>query len=70
MAKEFRLSARERETFNYLCNGHARSYIADKLGVQDGTAKTYISRVYQKLNIHSEDELTSFIRLYVEAPEN
>lgn len=70
VAKEFRLSARGRETLNYLCNGHTRSYIADKLGVQDGTAKTYISRVYQKLNIHSKDELISFIRLYVEAPEN
>lgn len=48
-SEEPRLSAREREVLQLLADGLGVSAIAAKLFVSDSTAKTHISRIYEKL---------------------
>lgn len=61
VAREHRLSAREREVLEMLAEGHTRSYIKDALVISDGTAKAHIAHVYQKLGVHKKEELYRMI---------
>lgn len=61
LAREFGLSAREREVVEMLAEGYTRTYIGEALGVSDGTAKAHISHIYQKIGIHRKDDLLAFI---------
>lgn len=58
---EFGLSAREREVAEMLAEGYTYTYIRAALGVSDGTVKSHVAHVYQKLGIHRKDELLELI---------
>jgi DNA-binding NarL/FixJ family response regulator len=47
------LSSREREVLDYLAQGYLIKEIGEKLGIGFDTVRTYISRIYEKLHVHS-----------------
>ena len=47
------LSARENEVLGLLARGYYHKEIADQLGVKITTVTTYVSRIYEKLHVHS-----------------
>ncbi|MDR2106831.1 MAG: LuxR C-terminal-related transcriptional regulator [Coriobacteriales bacterium] len=51
------LTARERQVFGMLAAGKPTNAIAEALDLSPNTVKTHIKRVYQKLDIHSKQEL-------------
>lgn len=56
------LSPREREVAGLLIEGYTNAYIADELGISAGTVKAHVSHIYQKINVHSRDELVASVR--------
>lgn len=57
LAQECDLSSREREVLTLLCKGRTIGYIAEELGVSFNTVKTHVRNVYQKVGIHTRQEL-------------
>jgi len=50
------LSPREQEVLQYLHQGESLTAIARKLRVTESTVRTYVARVYSKLDVHSRAE--------------
>ena len=61
VAIQHQLTRREREVLLLLAQGRTQSVIAKKLGISEGTVHTHILHVYQKLNVHSQQELIELI---------
>lgn len=57
LAEEHGLSARETEILNYLARGRSQPYIREDLMLSKNTISTHVKHIYQKLNIHSRQEL-------------
>lgn len=62
IAEEKRLTDREREILPYLAQGRNRRIIADKLYLSENTIKTYISHIYAKLEVHTQQELIEYVQ--------
>ncbi len=58
LAKLHSLSPRETEVMVFLASGYSRAQIRDKLCISQGTINSHISRIYQKVGVHSRDELS------------
>ncbi len=56
------LSPRESEVLLLLAQGRSRTFIQSELFLSDGTVKTHIRHIYQKLDVHSKQELISLIQ--------
>ena len=56
------LTAREKEILPYLAHGRSRKVIAEKLVLSENTIKTYISNVYGKLGVHTQQELIDLVQ--------
>ena len=52
-----------------LVRGRNAQYIADKFFISNSTAKAHIHNIYQKLDIHSQQELINLVE-DVEIPED
>ena len=61
IANTYLLSRRETEVMFLLAKGHNAAYIQDKLCISKSTAKTHISHIYRKLDIHNQQELLSMV---------
>lgn len=61
IADRYLLSHRETEVMFLLAKGHNAAYIQDKLCISKSTAKTHISHIYRKLDIHNQQELLSMV---------
>ncbi|WP_281512104.1 LuxR C-terminal-related transcriptional regulator [Alistipes finegoldii] len=61
IADSFSLSRREREVMQLLARGHNASYIQQKLCISRSTAKTHITHIYRKLDIHTQQELLTMV---------
>lgn len=61
MADEFGLSKREAEVLALLAKGRSAPFIAEALFISKGTAKTHVRHVYEKMNVHSKQELLDLI---------
>lgn len=61
IAAEFGLSAREHEIFAMLAQGHTGPFIAEATGISLGTTKAHASHIYQKLGVHSKDEMLELV---------
>lgn len=61
IAAEYGLSARELEVFTMLAQGHTAAFIADVTGITPGTAKAHVAHIYQKLDVHSKDEMLELV---------
>lgn len=55
------LSVREREVFSLLAQGRNKRNISSKLVLSENTIKTHIANVYQKLGVHSQQELIDLV---------
>lgn len=51
------LSTREAEILGYLARGRSQPYIRDELVLSKNTVATHVKHIYQKLNVHSRQEL-------------
>ncbi len=60
-ASRYALSPRETEIFLLLARGYSRRKIQEKLGLSDGTVKTYASRVYKKLGVVGKQEMLTML---------
>lgn len=61
LAARYGLSERETEVFLLLAQGRTRKFICDELFISAGTASSYTSRVYEKLGVHSKQELLTLV---------
>lgn len=57
VAKEYGLSAREGEVLVLLVKGDTRQSMCKTLQLSEGTVKTHLTHIYDKLDIHSRAEL-------------
>ena len=62
LAAERALSPREAEVLVLLAQGRSRTFIQSELFLSDGTVKTHIRHIYQKLDVHSKQELISLVQ--------
>lgn len=61
VAREGRLTPRESEVLLLLAQGRTQEVIAEKLCIGKGTAHSHILHVYQKLHVHSQQELIELV---------
>ena len=61
IAREHGLSKREAEIFGLLAQGRSRPYIRDALVLSKNTVATHIRHIYEKLGIHSQQELIDLV---------
>lgn len=61
IAEKYHLTPREREVFAMLARGRNREYIQEKLVVSRNTVKAHVRHVYEKLDIHSHQELIDLV---------
>ena len=57
LAEYFGLTEREESILDLLIQGRSASYIADTLGISFNTVRTHIRHIYEKLGVHSKQEL-------------
>ena len=60
-AKRFDLTPREGEILVFLAKGRNAKYIADQLIVAERTVKTHTYHIYQKMGVHSQQELIDIV---------
>ncbi len=53
---EYSLSEREQEVLNFLSKGHSYKMISAELEISIETVRTYIKRIYEKLQVHNSTE--------------
>ncbi len=61
VAKRYGLSPRQTEVLQLLARGRNTSYIQETLTISPYTAKAHIYNIYQKMGIHSRQELLTLI---------
>lgn len=57
MSERFGLTQRESEILDYLLAGRSRSFIEEKLVLSKSTVKTHVRHIYEKVGVHSQQEL-------------
>ena len=62
IAAERNLSPREAEVLALLAEGRSRTFIMEKLVISDATVKSHTNHVYQKLGVHSKQDLITLVR--------
>lgn len=60
---EYGLTGRERDVLALLAKGYSRPLICEKLVIAESTARSHTKHVYQKLGIHSREELYRIIEM-------
>lgn len=61
LAAKYGLSPRQTEVFMLLAKGRNISFIKDELVISTPTVKTHIHNIYQKVGVHSQQELLDYI---------
>ncbi|WP_143412182.1 helix-turn-helix transcriptional regulator [Arabiibacter massiliensis] len=61
IADEYGLTNRELETLRHAVSRKGYKAIASSMGVSENTVKTHAAHIYQKLDLHSKDELALFV---------
>lgn len=61
LAKECSLSPRESEVLLLLAKGRDLPYVSEKLYVSKNTVRTHMKNIYQKLGVHSKQELLDLL---------
>ncbi|MDR0513674.1 MAG: helix-turn-helix transcriptional regulator [Coriobacteriaceae bacterium] len=57
LSEQYRLTAREADVFRLLALGYSKPYIQKSLFLSEGTVRTHVRNIYQKLAVTSRDEL-------------
>lgn len=66
VGKEFGLTPREQEVFHLLAKGRSSSVIQEALCISPHTVKAHTVHIYQKLDVHSRQELITLVDNHVE----
>ncbi|MDR1014650.1 MAG: helix-turn-helix transcriptional regulator [Coriobacteriales bacterium] len=66
--ERYRLTLRELEILDLLAHGRSVKYVAEELTISYHTARTHARHIYEKLNIHSKQELIDFVELLGRQP--
>lgn len=61
IASEARLTPRELDVLELLAKGRSMPYIEDALSISYSTVNSHTAKIYQKLGVHSKQELISLI---------
>lgn len=61
LARERKLTSREIDVLLLLVRGKNRATIAEELCISQNTVHTHIMHVYQKLDVHDQQELIKMI---------
>ena len=60
--EEYGLTNREAEVLMLLAEGRSSSYIAGELVLSDNTVRSYVKNIYQKLGVHSKQDVIDFVK--------
>ena len=60
------LTPREREVLQFLARGRTLSIVARDLHIAKNTARTHIEKIYQKTDIHKQQDLIDFVESWEE----
>ncbi|HEY6503349.1 MAG TPA: response regulator transcription factor [Chitinophagaceae bacterium] len=58
-AEDYDFTKREKEILSLLCKGNSYKMIASELGIAFETVRSYIKKIYEKLQVHSATEAVS-----------
>lgn len=61
LALDYGLTPREAEILGLIAMGRSAKYIAEELQISYNTTRTHIKHVYEKLNIHTKQELIDLV---------
>ena len=61
ITQKYRLTQRESEILRYTALGRSARFIAEDLLISHNTARTHVKHVFEKLNIHSKQELIDLV---------
>lgn len=61
LGEEKSLTKREIEVMKLLCKGRSKSYIAEALVISENTVRTHARHIYQKLDVHSKQDIMDMI---------
>ena len=61
ISQEYNLTPRESEIFELLARGRNRKYLEEELGISRNTVKVHVQNIYNKLQIHSHQELIDLL---------
>lgn len=61
VGSEHGLTGREVEVMQLICKGRSKNYIAENLGISENTVRSHSQHIYQKLGIHSKQELLDIV---------
>jgi DNA-binding NarL/FixJ family response regulator len=62
VAEKYQLSNREAEIMTFFAKGRNLAYIQEELNISKSTVSSHRQHIYQKLNIHSQQELLDVIQ--------
>lgn len=62
LAEEHGLTPREQEVFALMAQGRSATFIGEELFVSTNTVRKHIAHVYEKLGIHSKQELLTLVQ--------
>ncbi|MEG0505780.1 MAG: helix-turn-helix transcriptional regulator, partial [Raoultibacter sp.] len=61
------LTPRQTEVLRWLATGRSSAYIAKQMNISENTAKAHVSKIYERLNVHSRDELLDLLENYTQS---
>ena len=62
LARQYALTAREREILGYLARGHTGVYISDELLISPNTVRTHTHNIYRKLGVAGREDVLRLVR--------
>lgn len=62
LADEAALTPRERDVFELMAQGRSATFIGEELFVSTNTVRKHIAHVYEKLQVHSKQELLTLVQ--------
>lgn len=63
------LTGREIEVLKLLCLGRSKNYIAETLFISENTVRSHSRHIYQKLDVHSRQEILDLLTVDAQAQE-
>ncbi|NTU89645.1 MAG: helix-turn-helix transcriptional regulator [Actinobacteria bacterium] len=61
VVQQYHLSRREAEVFGYVARGRSAIYVSETLVVSENTVRSHLRRIYEKLGVHSKQELLDLV---------
>jgi DNA-binding CsgD family transcriptional regulator len=61
ISRQYNLSPRQSEVFELLARGRDVTYLTSYFDISQSTAKTHVANIYQKMDVHSRQEILDII---------